>query len=255
MAPTLLVLYLLVGAFTGLLSGLFGLGGGFLIVPLLAIAGTPMAVAVGTSLAYVAAIGLGGAASHLRDRNVDRRFVALVALPAILLVPVGAAAATTLPDAGLAIAFGVFLALMAGQMGRKPADGEGEPPPPRALPALGLGAAVGLLSGLFGVGGGLLFVPAQVAWFHIPVRRAVGNSLTAVLLTGLVGVLAHARLGNVDWPAVAALVAGGAVGLAGGVRLLHRLSVAQLRAWLLVFLYGLAIAMIARGVLPPSPHP
>lgn len=222
---------------------------------MLALAGTPMAAAVGTSLAYVAAIGLGGAASHLRTGNVDRRFVALVAGPAVLLAPAGAAAATRLPDAGLAVAFGIFLALMAGQMGRKPAGPDEDPPPPRPLPALGLGGAVGLLSGLFGVGGGLLFVPAQVAWFRIPIKRAVGNSLAAVLLTGIVGVAAHATFGNVDWPAAGVLVLGGVLGLRGGTRLMARVSPEQLRGWLLVFLYGVAIAMVARGLLAPAARP
>lgn len=253
MAPTFLALYLVFGAVTGLLSGLFGLGGGFLLVPLLALTGTPMAIAVGTSLAYVAIIGLGGAAAHLRAGNVDRRFVALVAGPAMLLAPAGAAAAAYVADAWLAIAFGVFMAAMAGQMGRKPEGAEDEaPPPPKVAPALGLGAAVGVLSGLFGVGGGLLFVPAQVAWFGIPIRRAVGNSLAAVLLTGIVGVAAHARLGHVAWSATAVLVAGGAVGLAAGTRVMARIPAARLQRFLLVFLYLIAAAMVGKGALAPA---
>ncbi len=252
--PGILALYLAFGVITGVLSGLFGLGGGFLVVPMLALAGAPMAVAVGTSLVYVAVIGLSGAISHLRLGNVDRRFVALVAIPAALIAPAGALVATRLPDAGLAIAFGVFLGLMAGQMGRKPAGGEEAPLPPRPTPSMALGAAVGLLSGLFGVGGGLLFVPAQVAWFRIPIKRAVGNSLAAVVLTGVVGVAAHATFGNIDWPAAGALVAGGLLGLAGGTRAMHRVSAANLRTWLLVFLYCIALAMVARGLLGPSPR-
>lgn len=239
------------GVVTGLLSGLFGLGGGFLVVPILALSGAPMAAAVGTSLVYVAVIGLGGAITHLRAGNVDRRFVALVGIPAALIAPAGAAAATHLADAGLAVGFGLFLALMAGQMGRKPAGGDEAAPPPKPAPAIGLGAAVGLLSGLFGVGGGLLFVPAQVAWFHIPIKRAIGNSLAAVLLTGAVGAAAHATLGNIDWPAAAALVAGGLVGLAGGTRAMRRVSAEDLRIWLLVFLYAIALAMVGRGLMGP----
>jgi uncharacterized membrane protein YfcA len=248
-----LALYLGLGAVTGLLSGLFGLGGGFLVVPILALAGWSMAAAVGTSLVYVAVIGLGGTIAHLRARNVDRRFVTLVVVPAALLAPAGAAAATRLPDAALAVAFGVFLALMAGQMGRKPAGGDEAPPPPRPAPAMALGASVGLLSGMFGVGGGLLFVPAQVAWFRIPIKRAVGNSLAAVLVTGVVGIAAHAAIGNVAWTHAAVLVLGGTAGLFGGTRLLGGLSPDRLRAGLLVFLYLIAAAMVVRGFMPWGP--
>ena len=85
-------------------------------------------------------------------------------------------------------------------------------------------------------------------------RSAPTRRLAAVLLTGLVGVGAHALLGNVDWAAAIALVVGGAGGLVGGTRLLAKASAASLHRWLLLFLYLTAAAMVARGLMPGAPR-
>ncbi|MEB3222767.1 MAG: sulfite exporter TauE/SafE family protein [Candidatus Sericytochromatia bacterium] len=239
----------LLGAATGVLSGLFGVGGGFLLVPALALLGWPVATAVGTSLAYVAAVGAGGAWAHWRAGNIDGAFVAWTALPAAACAPLGAAVAKRLPDACLALAFAAFLAAMAWQMRPRPAlqGAEGDAPVARWR-AVGLGGSVGVLSGLFGVGGGLLLVPGQVAWLGIPLKRAVGNSLGAVLLTGLVGTAAHGQLGTVVWGHVAVLVPAGLVGVAAGTRLLAVVPAERLRAGLQGFLGLLAVAMAVRGL-------
>lgn len=237
------------GAFTGFLSGLFGTGGGFLIVPMLALAGWPMVQAVGTSLTYVAVVGIGGATHHLRVGNVDRRFALTAGLPAALLAPLGAAASVRISDFWLTLFFAGFLMLIASRMGRKPVFGDQPAPPPGVGQALGLGSAVGFLSGMFGVGGGVLAVPVQVTWLGVPIKRAVGNSLAIVLLTGVAGSAAHTLLGNVVWQAAGALVAGGLLGLAGGTRALARISADRLRTALVVFLYVLATAMLLKRLL------
>lgn len=240
------------GASTGVLSGLMGVGGGFLLVPALALLGWPMATAVGTSLAYVAVVGAGGAWAHWRAGNISPRFVIWVAVPAALCAPAGATLATRLPDAWLALAFALFLAAMAFLMRRRqsqiemaPDLGEEHTPPVRA--AL-LGAGVGVLSGIFGVGGGLLLVPAQVNWLGIPLKRAIGNSLGAVLLTGVSGTLAHWHLGTFASGAGAALIAGGLLGVTAGSRLLKRIPTERLRIFFWVFLLLLALATSWRGI-------
>jgi hypothetical protein len=237
------------GAATGVLSGLFGVGGGFLLVPALSLVGWPVVNAVGTSLAYVAAVGAGGAWAHWRAGNVDPRVVLWTAVPAAACAPLGAAAAVHVPDAWLSIAFAVFLAGVVWQL--RPRDlkeAAAEHSPTVPWRATALGSAVGLLSGLFGVGGGLLLVPGQVVWLGVPLKRAVGNSLGAVLLTGLVGTTAHARLGTVSWDHALVLTAGGLVGVSVGTRLLTSLPTGRLRAGMQVFLGLLAVAMAGRGL-------
>ncbi|MEB3328366.1 MAG: sulfite exporter TauE/SafE family protein [Candidatus Sericytochromatia bacterium] len=240
---------LVLGAATGVLSGLFGVGGGFLLVPALALAGWPVASAVGTSLVYVAAVGAGGAWAHWRAGNMDLRIVLWTAVPAAVVTPLGATAAVHVPDAWLSVAFAAFLAVVVWHLrARDLPEGDVETQPGNRWRAVTLGGFVGLLSGLFGVGGGLLLVPGQVLWLGVPLKRAVGNSLGAVLLTGLVGTTAHARLGTVAWSHAWVLVSGGLVGVAVGARLLTVLPTDRLRVAMRAFIALLALAMAWRGL-------
>jgi uncharacterized membrane protein YfcA len=240
---------LLLGCLTGFLSGLFGLGGGFLLVPALAFLGWPMKVAIGTSLFYVSLIGVSATIQHLLAGNVDKRFVAIFAVAAVALAPVGAILTARLPEAYLALAFGVFLGGVAITLLRSGAKAEAEPgPPPGVVPTLGLGAVVGFMSGLFGVGGGMVLVPAQVTIFRIPLKRAVGNSLCGVLLTGLSGLATHLAMGHVDWRQGLVLVVGGLAGIQVGTRAMHKTPSATLRVALAVFLFLAAADMAYRGL-------
>ncbi|MFP5503174.1 MAG: sulfite exporter TauE/SafE family protein [Candidatus Sericytochromatia bacterium] len=241
----------LIGLATGLLSGLFGLGGGFLLVPLLALSGWELTHAIGTSLFYVALIGAGGALQHLRQANLDVQFVAIFSITSVLAAQGGALLTALFPEWGLSLAFGLFIVVMALGMGRSVSPPEnGAPRPVRPLPTMSLGVAVGALSGLFGIGGGLLFVPAQMKSFEVPLKRAVGNSMAAVFLTGVSGVLAHVWLGHVRFVPGLVLIAGGLVGVSLGIRWLPRIPVDRLKMAMVVFLLLMAGYMIARGASP-----
>jgi hypothetical protein len=242
-------LLVVLGCITGFLSGLFGLGGGFLLVPALALLGWPMKAAIGTSLFYVSLIGVSATFQNLRAGNIDRRFVATFALAAVALAPVGAVLTARLPEGYLSLAFGLFLGGVAISLARKGGSAEADAgPAPGIGPTLGLGAVVGFMSGLFGVGGGLVFVPAQVALFRIPIKRAVGNSLCGVLLTGLAGMATHLALGHVDWRQGFVLVAGGLLGIQLGTRAMHKTPTHVLRMALAGFLFLVALDMAYRGV-------
>ena len=155
------------------------------------------------------------------------------------------------PEWVLSLTFAAFLLGMAVSMiGEARPAPEGEAQTTRWGRVLGIGAVVGVLSGLFGVGGGILFVPAQVYLFGVPIKRAVGNSMALVLLTGLSGLEAHAMLGTVEWKAGAILIVGGVVGLQLGIRLLQRLSSARLKRYLVWLLAGMALYMVGRGLAP-----
>ncbi|MFN3430380.1 MAG: sulfite exporter TauE/SafE family protein, partial [Candidatus Sericytochromatia bacterium] len=191
---------------------------------------------------------LGGAISHYRERNLDGRFVVRFLIPAVLGAQLGAQLAVIFPEAGLSIAFSMFLGALAYTMrGSSVGEARDTADAPWA-PVLGVGGLMGLLSGLFGVGGGVLFVPAQVQLFGVPIKRAVGNSMLLVLLVGLSAVAAHAWLGTVAWREGAILIVGGAVGLRGGLWLLSRVSSASLRGYLVWLLAAMAVYMLARGL-------
>ena len=116
-------------------------------------------------------------------------------------------------------------------------------PRPGFVPLALIGVAAGLLSGLFGVGGGTLIVPALVLWLGIHQRLAAGISVTAILPTSVVGATTYAIQGNVDW--IAALVL--AVGVIGGAQvgslLLHRLKLGVIQWSFLGFLVVIIVSL------------
>lgn len=116
-------------------------------------------------------------------------------------------------------------------------------PRPGGLPLILLGAATGLLSGLFGIGGGVILVPLLVMVLHFPQRLAAGTSVAAILPAAIVGGVGYAVQGNVDWIAAAAL----AVGIVGGAQLgsffLSRTPTGVLRWMFMAFLAAVVVSL------------
>lgn len=124
---------------------------------------------------------------------------------------------------------------------RGPGSGRAVPGPSgRILPALLIGAVAGLLSGLFGVGGGILLVPALVALLGMDQRRAAATSLVAIMPAALVGAVSYGLRGEVSLSAAALVVMGSLLGTQAGVRLLHRLPGRAL-SWIFVGFIGLVL--------------
>lgn len=177
-----LLIFAATGAAAGLLAGLFGVGGGLIMVPALALLlprlgvdpAVNMQVAIGTSLAVIATTSLSSmAAHHRRDGVLWPAFRWLA--PGLALGAFGGAfVAHALPGAILQRIVGTGAILVAIQMFL-----EAQPPPGRALPGvpgmLGAGALIGTLSALIGIGGGSLTVPF-LSWRGVPIRQAVGTA-------------------------------------------------------------------------------
>lgn len=122
-----------------------------------------------------------------------------------------------------------------------------EPAPERRaplLPLVAVGAAAGLLSGLFGVGGGILMVPALVLLVGFGQHRAQATSLAAIVPIAAVGAVVFGRADNVDLIAAVLLAAGSLVGVQAGARLMHRLGDRRLSVVFAVFLIVVALAML-----------
>lgn len=120
---------------------------------------------------------------------------------------------------------------------------------PGALPLLGLGAMTGLLSGLFGIGGGVLLVPLLVMLLRFPQRLAAGTSVAAILPAAVVGGIGYALQGHVDWVAAAALAVGMVMGAQLGSYLLSRVPTTLLR-WL--FMGFLAVIVVSLWLVVPQ---
>jgi hypothetical protein len=128
------------------------------------------------------------------------------------------------------------------------ARGANSAPTPWWPRAAGIGIAAGLLSGLFGVGGGIIMVPLLVAWFAMDQRRASATSLLAIVPIATASAAGYARNGNVDLTAGLLLLIGGVIGGQLGARLLPRTPIATLQLWFGV----LSLATAARLVLGGS---
>ena len=112
------------------------------------------------------------------------------------------------------------------------------------LPLVAVGAGAGAMSGLLGVGGGILLVPAMVLLIGFAQHRAQATSLAAIVPIAAVGALVFGRAGSVDYGAAALLVVGSLIGVQAGARLMHRLSAETLSRVFGVFLVVVALAML-----------
>ena len=216
------------GLVAGFAGGLFGVGGGVLLVPVLTgVFGLTQHQAHGTSLAVLAATALPAVVVYALHGHVAWLTAAVVGVASLATAPLGARLASRLSGRALRRAFAVFLVLVAVRLlWRVPEDG----PIPSVSGWVGVafglvvGAAIGVLAGLMGVGGGILAVPAFALGLGMPQHAAQGTSLAVILVTGPAGALAHARRGNFVGRVVPPLAIGAAIGaplaswLAGGLR-------------------------------------
>ncbi|MBX3229211.1 MAG: sulfite exporter TauE/SafE family protein [Labilithrix sp.] len=210
MTTTMLVaggLALLIGVVLGMLGG----GGAILTLPMLVyVAGVEPKAAIATSLFVVGATSLVGSATHARAKRVRWRIGATFGAAAMGGAFMGGRLARFVPGTALLVAFAVVMLVTAAAMfrGRAGRDGAGRAPAP--LRILALGAAVGMLSGLVGAGGGFLIVPALTFFGGLSMREAVGTSLFVITLQSFAGLAGHVGHVEVNW-ALAALVTGATV--------------------------------------------
>jgi hypothetical protein len=214
MTPTEALLTVLVGLAAGVLSGLFGVGGGIAMTPgLTALGGLSPIVAVATPLPVILPTAAVGAFTYHRAGEVDMRAAAWISLTGAAASAVGALL-TEAVDARLLLV--VTAALLGWQSieilrGRsRPATAEERPIHAWMLALVGVVA--GLLSGLLGIGGGIVIVPALAGILGVPLKRALGTSLVAVVVLVIPGTIVHAVLGNIDWLAALFLVIGSVPG-------------------------------------------
>ncbi|MFV0452921.1 MAG: sulfite exporter TauE/SafE family protein [Propioniciclava sp.] len=114
---------------------------------------------------------------------------------------------------------------------------------PGAVRLVLVGVAAGLLSGMFGIGGGTIVVPALVLWLGMPTKLSAGTSVAAILPTAIVGATSYALQGQVNWVAAACLAGGIIVGAQGGSLMLHRLPVVAIQWCFMVFLLVVIVSL------------
>ena len=256
-----LLAYLAIGAASGLLAGLFGVGGGVIVVPALILLFTQIGMgeawiphlAVGTSLAAIVGTGAASTYAHHGRGAVRWDLVARLAPGIVLGAWLGAAVAGIIPELWLTRLFAVFLTYVGIRM-LVPRKIDRE----RTLPGPGgmwtTGGGIGTLSALVGIGGGTLTVPF-LSNRGIDIRKAVGTSAACglpIAIAGAIGFmvvgwgregLPDASTGFVYWPAVGAILLASMPTAPLGAHLAHRLPVALLKRLFGVFLLLIALRL------------
>ncbi len=247
---------LAIGVAAGVFGGLLGLGGGVVMIPLLGrFAALRQHQAHGTSLVALVFTGLGGAAAYASRGAVDVPAALLLAGPAMAAAPVGARFAHALPEWRLKRAFGGFLAAVALLLLLKPylpgPSGEAGGWTKVGV-LLTAGGGTGFVSGMMGVGGGSMMVPAMVLLTGLPQLVAQGSSLLAMVPAGAVGARAHWQLGNVVRRLLPGLVPGILLGTFLGSTLALRLEEGLLRLAFAAVLAGTGLRYLRAPRAEPA---
>ncbi|HEY6859157.1 MAG TPA: sulfite exporter TauE/SafE family protein [Pseudolabrys sp.] len=221
------------GSIVGFVLGLVGGGGSILAVPLLVyVVGVPSPhVAIGTSAIAVAASAAANLTGHARAQTVKWPCAITFAIAGMIGAAGGAQLGKMVDGSRLLMLFGVLMVVV-GILMLWPRKSSANPyvklnreTMPRMLPMLiGIGLAVGALSGFFGIGGGFLIVPGLIGATAMPLINAIGSSLVSVTAFGLTTAASYAWSGLVDWRLAGLFVLGGALGGLLGIRLARHLA-------------------------------
>lgn len=270
------LLLLGLGGLVGFLSGMFGVGGGFLITPLLMFIGVPSAVAVATGANQVVASSISGVLAQLRRKAVDFRMGAVLTAGGFVGSTTGAVVFDWMARMGqvdlfVQLSYVLFLGLVGAMMLQESlrailaARRTGVAQVRRAhvhrwvhgmpfkvkfrasglyisvIPPLLVGAMVGVLSAIMGVGGGFIMVPAMIYLLGVPTRVVVGTSLFQIVFVTAFTTLVHAyNHHSVDMLLALVLIVGGVIGAQIGARVGMRLKAEQLRILLALLVLSVA---------------
>ena len=273
------------GGIVGILSGMFGVGGGFLITPLLFFVGIPPAVAVATSTNQIVASSFSALLAHLKRRTVDFRMGWVLLAGGLVGSGIGMFIFNYLKSLGqvdllVTLCYVIFLGIIGGLMFfswavsiRRTRKGgrvqrkkhywvHGLPMKMRfrvsglyisVIPPVLVGAAVGMLSAIMGVGGGFIMVPAMIYLLGMPTKVVIGTSLLQIIfVTGFTTMLHATTNQTVDIVLAVLLLVGGVLGAQVGTRIGVRMQAEQLRILLAVLVLAVCGKLALDLLLEPS---
>lgn len=279
---------LAIGGVVGFLSGVFGVGGGFLITPLLFFIGIPPAIAVATGANQVVASSVSGVLTQFKRKAVDLRMGYVLLIGGLLGASVGIWIFSILSKAGqvdllVQLAYVFFLGVIGIMMlvestraiwwRKSPLEAHtSKPPKPHwahhlpfkvefrtsglnlsIIPPVLVGVLVGFLSAIMGVGGGFIMVPAMIYILGMPTKVVVGTSLFQIIFVAAFATLMHAVTSNtVDILLALLLILGGVIGAQIGVIVGARLKAEQLRILLSLIVLSVSIKIGLDLVIKPE---
>jgi len=280
------LLLLGLGGIVGVLSGMFGVGGGFLMTPLLFFIGIPPAVAVATEANQIVASSFSGVLAHLRRKTVDLKMGTVLLIGGLVGAALGVVLFNYLKSLGqvdllVRLCYVVFLGVIGGLMFVESLNAlrkakSGAPAKRRktrgwidalpfkmrfrtsglyisVIPPLLVGVAVGILAAIMGVGGGFIMVPAMIYLLNMPTKVVVGTSLFQIIFVTGFTTLLHATTNfTVDIVLAVLLLIGGVVGAQIGTRLGTRLKAEQLRILLAIMVLAVCGKLALDLLLTPT---
>ncbi len=289
-AETSVNIFLLLGlgGLVGFLSGMFGVGGGFLMTPLLIFVGIPPTVAVASEANQILASSISGGMAHFQKRGVDMRMGCVLLAGGLLGSAVGVQLYAVMREIGqidlmISLCYVVFLgvigllmmiesirAIHARQIGRHiPARRPGQhkwihglPFKMRfkvshlytsIIPPILIGFFVGILAAIMGVGGGFIMVPAMIYLLRMPTNVVIGTSLFQIIFVSAAVTIMHAvKNQTVDVVLATILIIGGVMGAQIGARIGQKLRGEQLRALLALIVLGVGLKMLIDLLFMPA---
>ena len=243
--------FVALGSLCGFLGGLFGIGGATLAIPALGVIfGLSEQLSQGTALVMALPNVIIALIRYTKKAGLDVRAALLLGGAGLPVTYVCALFATSIASRDLRIGFAIFLILIAVDIGRR-ALRTGKPGKTFALPwpYVGVvGAVCGIFSGLFGIGGAIVAVPAMTTLFGYTQLAAQGMSLAFSAFTATTTTIAYASKGDVDWAVALPLAIGGVFTVRYGVDLAHRLPERQLRLVFVAFTIAIAITLLLKAI-------
>ncbi|APX90229.1 permease [Brevirhabdus pacifica] len=274
------------GGIVGILSGMFGVGGGFLITPLLFFIGIPPAVAVATGTNQIVASSFSGLLAHLKRKTVDLRMGTVLLAGGLVGAALGVQVFAMLREMGqvdllVKLCYVVFLGIIGALMfieslralRRSRTPGRSAPRRQRtwvhalplkmkfrtsglyisAIPPAIVGMMVGVLAAVMGVGGGFIMVPAMIYVLGMPTKVVVGTSLFQIIFVTAFTTLMHAVTNyTVDMALAALLLVGGVIGAQVGTRIGIKMKAEQLRILLALLVLVVCGKLALELLLEPS---
>jgi len=235
---------ILAGFVSGVMSGAFGVGGAILTTPAVRVLlGAPPIVAVGTPLPAILPTTVAGARAYRRAGLVDARAVRWLAPPGAAAAALGALLTKVINAHILLLATAALIGWQAVNVGRgrERRDLGGRAPEPSTRVLALTGAVAGFASGLLGIGGGVILVPAMAGVLRMPLKNAVGTSLVVIAFMVVPGTIVHAVLGHINWTIVLWLTIGVVPGATIGSHWTIRARERTLRLVVALFLSLVAV--------------